>query len=348
MKQVVLVRPGEFQLQEIPLPAAPAQQALVRVRRIGVCGTDLHAFEGRQPFFSFPRILGHELAVEIVECPNNPGALSPGDRCAVEPYLTCGHCHACKLGRTNCCEHLEVFGVHRDGGMREFMYVPVDRLYKSNELTFDQLALVEPLGIGAHAVIRSGLAPGETALVVGGGPIGLAVAQFARATGAQVHMLEINPSRRALISRLDFPVRANPDAPLADVVFDATGNPQSMARSVGWVAHAGRLVFVGLVEGTVAIEDPLFHRREITLFASRNSAGEFPRIIALIERGQIDTSSWITHRMTLEEVPELFPQVFRDPTCFKAMVEVNGPPVLDAHRDGPRSTRDTSREPGFQ
>ncbi len=324
VKQIVLERPGKFQLGETPPPVARAGEALVRVRRVGVCGTDLHAFAGRQPFFNFPRILGHEIAVEVVQAPANRHGLSVGDRCAVEPYLACGQCHPCRLGKPNCCERLEVLGVHTDGGMRELMAVPLACLHKSQKLSLDQLALVEPLGIGAHAVARSGLRKGEEALIVGAGPIGLAVAQFARAAGAQVRVLEVSPSRRAFVSRLGFHALAEPDGDLAEVIFDATGNAQAMAQSLGRVAHGGRLVFVGLVQGPVALDDALFHRREVTLFASRNSAHQFPRVIARIEQGQIDTAPWVTHRIPLTEVPDRFPQIPGDPACVKAMVEVNG------------------------
>src|SRR5207244_4493585 len=181
MKQIVLEQPGRFASVDAPPPERRANEALVRVHRVGVCGTDLHAFAGRQPYFTYPRVLGHELGVEVVEVPANGRGVRPGDRCAVEPYLSCGECNACRAGKYNCCERLEVLGVHTDGGMRELIAVPVDRLHKSERLSLDQLALVETLGIGAHAVARSGLRAGEDALVVGAGPIGLAVVQFALA-----------------------------------------------------------------------------------------------------------------------------------------------------------------------
>ena len=325
MHQVVLERPGKFAFVEAAPPKARAGEALVRVRRVGVCGTDLHAFEGHQPFFDYPRILGHELAVEITQVPANDRGLRPDDRCAVEPYLSCGQCHACRQGKTNCCETLACLGVHTDGGMRELISIPIDRLHKSLKLSLDQLALVEPLGIGAHAVERSGLTEGEEALVVGAGPIGLAVTQFALAARARVRVLETNPARREFVARLGVETLAEPDERLAEVVFDATGNAQAMEASLTRVAHGGRLVFVGLVQAKVALDDPLFHRREITLFATRNSARNFPRVIELIEQGRIDTAPWITHRMKLAEVPERFPLLRRERFCVKAIVEVGEP-----------------------
>lgn len=324
MQQVVLEQPGQLVLEESAPPPARAGKALVRVRRVGVCGTDLHAFEGHQPFFTYPRILGHELSVEIAEVAPNPRGLGPGDRCAVEPYLSCGKCHACRRGKTNCCETLACLGVHADGGMRELISIPIELLHKSEKLSHDQLALVEPLGIGAHAVDRSGLRAGEEALVVGAGPIGLAVTQFALAAGARVRVMETHPMRREFVARIGVETLAEPDDKLAEAVFDATGSAQAMEQSLARVAHGGRLVFVGLVEARVALDDQLFHRREMTLLASRNSVGNFPRIIESIEKGVIDTQPWITHRMKLSEVPKRFPQLRRENFCVKAMIELEG------------------------
>ena len=155
MKTIVLDKPGDFRLTEGPPPgtAAPGE-ALVRVHRVGVCGSDIHAYKGNQPFFTYPRIVGHELGVEIVSVGPNEKGLAGGDRCAVEPYLHCGRCIACRRGKTNCCVSLSVLGVHADGGMREFMTVPVAKLHPSRSLSLDRLA---PTPSGAH-----GLKPGKT------------------------------------------------------------------------------------------------------------------------------------------------------------------------------------------
>ena len=325
MLQVVLEQPGRLALAESAPPVARPGEALVRVRRVGICGTDFHAYDGHQPYFTYPRILGHEFAVEIAEVgPNNRG-LHAGDRCAVEPYVSCGACHACRNGKMNCCETFATLGVHADGALRELMSLPIEYLHKSEKLTFDQLALVEPLGIGAHAVARSGLKAGEEVLVVGAGPIGLAVTQFALAAGARVRTLETDAARREFASRLGVEVLAQPDDRLVDVAFDATGNPTAMEQTFHRVAHGGRLVFVGLVQGKIALDDPTFHRREMTLFASRNSLGDFPRILRMIEDGRIDPAPWITHRMNLAEVPGRLPLLRQEKFCLKAVIEIGGP-----------------------
>lgn len=324
MHQIVLEQPGHFVTAEAPLPIPQAGEAVVRIRRVGVCGTDYHAFQGNQPYFSYPRILGHELSAEVVSAPANDRGIKPGDQAAVEPYLNCGDCHACRAGKGNCCERLRVLGVHTDGGMQTYLAVPLDYVHKSESLSLDQLALVEPLSIGAHAVVRSGLRPGDDVLVVGAGPIGLAVTQFALAAGGRVRVLEINSARRKFAARFEAEILERFDDRLAEIVFDATGNVTSMEQSVARVAHGGRLVYVGLVQSNVSIDDPLFHRRELTLLSSRNSVNDFPRIIRMIEEAKIDTAPWITHRLSLAEVPDRFPTLPKETNCIKAMVELPG------------------------
>ena len=323
MRRITLLQPGRFAADGCPPPELKPGNVLVRTHRIGVCGTDLHAFAGRQPFFTYPRVLGHELGVEVLEVPPGETRVRPGDRCAVEPYLSCGGCHACRHGRPNCCESLQVLGVHTDGGMRGRIAVPVERLFKSDKLSFDQLALVETLGIGAHAVARSQLRAGESVLIVGAGPIGLAVLQFALVAGGRVRVLDVRRERRDFAARCGVETLAEPDEELAEVVFDATGNPKAMEASFERVAHGGRLIFVGLVLGRVSFDDPLFHRREMTVFAARNSCGQFPRIIRMIEEGRIDTTPWITHRLALSDVPTQFVGLPRQAGLVKAMIEVS-------------------------
>lgn len=342
MKSLLLVEPGELRATDLAEPSAPGPgEALVRVHRVGVCGTDLHAFRGRQPFFSYPRILGHELAVEVLAVGAGVTDVAAGDRCAVEPYLNCGHCIACRRGKPNCCAQLKVMGVHVDGGMRERLLVPAAKLHRSSALSVDQLALVETLGIGAHAVERAALAPGETVAVLGLGPIGLSVIQFALAAGARVLAVDLNARRLAFCcerlglpaeTTIDTSITANVAARLAELtggdlptaVFDATGNAGSMAAAFNYVAPGGRLVFVGLFTGDVTFNDPNFHRRELTLLGSRNSRPEdFRHIITLVESGRVDTTPWITHRAALDEVPDQFARWTNpDAGVLKAMISV--------------------------
>jgi 2-desacetyl-2-hydroxyethyl bacteriochlorophyllide A dehydrogenase len=339
MKAIRLEEPRRFATLEVPPPDAPPPgHALVAVHRVGVCGTDLHAYAGNQPFFTYPRILGHELGVEVLAVGEAVSHVAPGDRCSVEPYMNCGTCIACRKGAPNCCTHLQVLGVHTDGGMQERITLPARKLHPSKALTYDQLALVETLGIGCHAVSRAKLVRDEWVLVVGAGPIGLSVIQFAAEAGARVVALDVNAARLSFCgSQLGVAHRidaSKEDAlgalqritagDLPTAVFDATGNPKSMMGAFQFPAHGGRLVFVGLFQGDVTFNDPNFHKRELTLLASRNALpGDFTRIIQLIEAGRIDTSPWITHRCSLGDVAREFPGWTKpEAGVIKAMIEV--------------------------
>lgn len=337
MKTILLDQPEHLSLIETTQPEGlAADEALVRVHRVGICGTDLHAYRGKQPFFSYPRILGHELGVEIVALGADGGELQAGDHCAVEPYLNCGECIACRRGKPNCCVNLKVLGVHTDGGMREYLTVPIRKLHRSATLSLDQLALVETLGIGAHAVDRAQLEAGEFVLVIGAGPIGLAVIQFAQLAGVNVIVLDVNAGRLDFCRRqlkVEFTIQAGDDTldqlqalthnDLPTAVFDATGNPHSMMGAFEYVAPGGKLIFVGLFQGDVTFNDPHFHRREMTLRSSRNAtSADFGRIIHLLEAGRVDTAPWITHRATCDAMIAEFPR-WLDPQqgVIKAMVE---------------------------
>ena len=322
MRQIVLRNPGEFVNREVSVPTLSPGEALVRIRKVGVCGSDFHAFTGSHPIYTYPRVLGHELAGEIVEVSANDFGIRTGDRCAIEPYISCGQCKACKAGRTNCCEKLRVIGIHVDGGMQEFLPVPLSLLYKSEKLSLEELALVETLGIGAHAVSRSRIGQGQSALVVGAGPIGLAVAEFARAAGADVCIVEKSQWRRDFAIGLGMRAVDEPGGLLSDVVFDATGSAPSMSQSLSYVAAGGSLVFVGLTKEPVTLNDSILHTREVTIHASRNSRGQFQRIIRMLEESQIKTVPWITDRMALAQVPTEFKDLSSRPTLIKAIVDV--------------------------
>jgi 2-desacetyl-2-hydroxyethyl bacteriochlorophyllide A dehydrogenase len=322
MKQLVLAAPGRFDYRTVEAPAAVEGEAIVRIERIGVCGSDFHAFSGSHPAYVYPRVLGHELAGTIVSAPANDRGIVQGDRCAVEPYLNCEQCRMCQIGRTNCCERLEVFGVHRDGGMQSLLAVPLRLLHRSEKLSLEELALVETLGIGAHAVARSELKAHETALVVGAGPIGLGTAMFARLAGASVTLVERNQDRASFASKLGWKVVASAEDHFDDIVFDATGNTTAMKDSMTHVATGGKLVYVGLTSDYVQLDDSRFHKREITLFASRNSAHQFPRIISLLETGAISVKEWVTHRLNMSELPARFDSLPHQANLIKAMVTI--------------------------
>jgi alcohol dehydrogenase len=339
MKAIQLQAPQQFAVIDIAEPSRPGPgEALVRVHRVGICGTDISGYLGKMPFFSYPRIPGHELGIEVLDIGPGVTNVQPGACCSVEPYLNCGQCHACRKGASNCCVSLKVLGVMTDGGLRDRFLVPANKLHPARSLTFEQLALVETLAIGCHAVHRSGLQPGEPCLIIGAGPIGLATLEFVKLAGAKSIVMDVNPQRLAfcrdvmhadhtllLSDRIVQELRDLTGGALPDVVIDATGNHVSMSHAFTYVAPTGRLVFVGITTKEVTFAHPVFHRPEGTLLCSRNALpGDFTRIIRLIEEGRIDTKPWITHRTPFAELIGAFPSYTRPETgVIKAIVEVS-------------------------
>ncbi|MBU7592663.1 zinc-binding alcohol dehydrogenase family protein [Metabacillus halosaccharovorans] len=337
MKVISCEKPKRFVEKEEEIPMIKQGEVLIKVKSIGICGTDIHAFYGNQPFFTYPRVLGHELSGEIVEAGVNDCELKAGDSVAVLPYLECGKCIACRQGKTNCCTNMKVFGVHIDGGMKEYIKLPIDHVIKINGISFDQGAMIEPLSIGAHAVRRSKIRDNQFALVIGGGPIGLGVMKFAKLAGAKVIAMDINEERLQFCkdwAQADFTINAreepveaitmftNGDFP--EVVFDATGNKSSMMNAFQYVSHGGLLVYVGLVKDDITFNDPEFHKREMSLLGSRNATREdFKYVISCVENGDIDVNPIITKRLKLNDIAAGF-EVVTNPTnnIIKAIIEV--------------------------
>jgi len=325
MKALQLEKPQQFRFIETPEPPSPGPgEALVRVQRVGICGTDYSGYLGKFPFFSYPRIPGHELGVEVLAVGAGVINVKPGDRCSVEPYMNCGQCFPCRKGATNCCESLKVLGVMMDGGLTERLVLPARKLHQANKLSPEQCALVETLAIGCHAVNRGNPVAGEHVLVIGAGPIGLSVIEFAKLSGAKTIVMDLNEQRlefvRSKMGVVDTVCSEGDGAELevlkqmtggalAQVVVDATGSNKSMAHAMTYCGFTARLVYVGITQAEVAFPHaPVMHRRELTLLASRNALPpDFPRIIKLIEDGKIDTRPWITHRVALGELIEQFP-----------------------------------------
>jgi 2-desacetyl-2-hydroxyethyl bacteriochlorophyllide A dehydrogenase len=329
-----------MEYREKEAAVAKPGQSVIRIRRVGICGTDLHAYEGTQPYFDYPRILGHELSGDLVDLDQAPG-FAPGEAVTVIPYFNCGHCIACRTGKPNCCVHIKVCGVHMDGAMVDYLSVPSGSLVHGDGLNYEELALVEPLAIGAHAVRRAAVAPDEFVLVVGAGPIGLGILESARIAGAQVIAMDINEDRLSFcrnklqvlhtihagatttkdiagklaeITRGDMPT----------VVMDATGSRKAINDAFLYLAYGGRYVLVGLQKEEICFSHPEFHKREATLMSSRNATrDDFARVMDSMKKGLIDPTSYITHRVAFEKVKEEFAG-WLDPAAgvIKAMVEL--------------------------
>ena len=340
MRALQLEKPQQWRAIEIPEPPAPREgEALVRVRRVGICGTDIGGFLGKMPFFSYPRIPGHELGVEVLRVGAGVTNVSPGDLCSVEPYMNCQECYACTRGHTNCCELLKVLGVMMDGGMTEQMVLPARKLHRATKLTPEQCALVETLAIGCHAVNRGNPKAGENVLVIGAGPIGLSVIEFVKLSGARTIVMDMNEKRlefcRARMGVQETIVAGDGKESealgwvtagrMADVVIDATGSNKSMGQALNYAAFTGRVVYVGITQQEITFPHaPVMHRRELTLMGSRNALPpDFTRIIELIEQGKIDTQPWITHHTDFANLIGTFESFTKPETgVIKAIVTV--------------------------
>lgn len=341
MKAIQIESPGNLEQIEIDRPGSPGPgQALVRTHRMGICGTDYGGYLGKMPFFSYPRIPGHELGVEVLEVAGDVTNVAAGDRCSVEPYMNCGECYACRKGHGNCCTTLKVIGVMVDGGLCETFLVRADKLHRSEKLSFEQLALVETLAIGCHACDRGEPTAGDHVLIIGAGPIGLATLEFTRLTGAAITVMDRVASRLEFCKKtygVDHTIEFKGDASDVEqmrnitggdmyaVVTDATGHPGSMSAALGYVAATGTLVYVGITPSEITFAHPSLHRPEMQIRASRNAMpGDFTRIIELIENGTIDTDPWITHRTSFDRLIEQFESFTRPETgVIKAIIEVS-------------------------
>lgn len=334
MKSLVCNNPGELDYKEIAMPDPAPGQAILKVKKIGICGTDLHAYEGTQPYFTYPRVLGHELALEVVEAEG----FNKGDAVTIIPYFNCGKCIACRNGKPNCCAAINVFGVHIDGGMKEFISVPLYALVAGEGLGWDDLALIEPLAIGAHGVKRAGVTEGEFVLVIGAGPIGLGIMEFARIAGGKVIALDINQQRLDFCSdKLGIPYTINgvtenvsdrlkeiTQGDMATVVMDATGNLKAINAGLQYMAHGARFILVGLQKEAFQFSHPEFHKREATLMSSRNATrDDFNKVIDSIKAGVVQPANYLTHRVKFEEVKAQF-KSWLDPAngVIKVIVEM--------------------------
>jgi 2-desacetyl-2-hydroxyethyl bacteriochlorophyllide A dehydrogenase len=321
------------------MPVAGPGEVLIRVKRVGVCGTDLHIFTGNQPYLAYPRVMGHELAGIVESAPAN-ARVKAGDQVYVMPYLSCGKCIACRAGKTNCCTNIQVLGVHADGGMAECLAVPHEFVFEASGVTLDQAAMIEFLAIGAHAVARAEVRPGQRVLVVGAGPIGMAALIFAKLRGAQAYVLDGRADRLSVcaerlnadgVVKLDTSGEGTDARTLAeltqgeffDVVFDATGNIKAMERGLDFVAHGGKYVLVSIVKDRISFSDPEFHKRETTLLASRNATvADFQTVLDAMRAGKIPTDVLKTHVLQLHDLPTTFGNLL-DPEAgvIKALVE---------------------------
>lgn len=338
MDAFVCTSPGNVEKQQRELPILREGWAIIKIRRIGICGTDIHSLNGTQPFFNYPRILGHELSADLVDTDGISGFV-PGEPVTIIPYFNCGICVACRSGKPNCCERLSVCGVHEDGGMVEWLSVPVQSLVHGHGLSHDELALIEPLAIGAHAIARAAPNEKEFILVIGAGPIGLCCMQFVQLAGAHLIAMDIDPHRLGFCSQMlkpEFVLDAGKEdietalkeitgGDMPSIVIDATGNLHAINQGFRYLSHGGKYVLVGLQKGAVHFSHPEFHKREATLMSSRNAtARDFSNVIdAMLDR-RIQPLRMITHKYNFREIARDFREWMNpENRIIKAMVELD-------------------------
>lgn len=336
MKYIVCEEPGKFVLKDKDIPVREENQALIKIHRVGICGTDLHAYSGNQAFFTYPRILGHELAGEVLDIAENPQNLKVGDSVIILPYISCGKCVACRHGKTNCCTSMKVLGVHTDGGMQEKITVRTDLLIPANHLSYEEMAIVEPLAIGAHAIRRANIISGETIVVIGCGPIGIGLMKLAQIKGANVIALDVDEVRLEFVKNeigVKHTVKVSEtaidevskltDGDFATAVFDATGNKKALEGGIGYMSHGGRYILVGLSKGELTFSHPAIHTKETTIMCSRNATLEdFEFVIDNLD--QFPTKAFVTHQVGFADMIANFDS-WLDPKTkvIKAMVNFN-------------------------
>lgn len=334
MKAIVLHRPQEISLAEISDPQRQENEVSIKVRGMGICGSDIAAYKGINPLVTYPRIIGHEIAGEVLAVPPGEGDILPGDRVIIEPCVYCGRCYPCRLGRTNCCENLLVRGVHIDGGMSERCFHPRKLMHKVPAgVSWTQLAMVEPLTISVHAAKRVRLAKGEHVAITGAGPIGLLAAQYALVIGAVPILVDPIDERLAFARSLGIPHGVNPAGEnaaarireitggrMAEAVIEASGSDAAVRSAIDYVSYAGRIALVGWPKAEVSLLTSLFTKKELDVLGSRNSLQVFPECIALIAEGRIDVASLVTQTVSFEEVPAAVRQIAATPEKFMKVV----------------------------
>ena len=338
MKAIKFEQPWNVACVEMDRPVPGPGQALIKVVTAGICGSDIGAFRGTNGLVSYPRVIGHELAGIVESSPDgNPKGIRVGDRVVVDPYLYCGHCYPCSIGRTNCCTDLHVLGVHVDGGMAEYFCHPADMLVKIPDgMDWVLAAMAEPLTISLHGVHRGGLKAGEFCAIYGAGPIGLLAGMAAQAYGAHAIIIDVVQERLdfARSVGIEYAINSGEQDPaalvaeitggtMAQLVMECTGANACIRGSLDLVSNAGRITFTGWPKKETSLPTDLFTKKEIDIRGARTSAGEFEEAIDLICSGKVDVRRLLTKTVSLEEAPETIIDIEKNPGRYmKVVVQV--------------------------
>lgn len=328
MKAVYMEKPWNIEISDVQMPKPKEGEALLRVKSAGICGSDIGAFRGTNGLVSYPRIIGHEIAGEVISIPeNNKNGIKPGDRVIVDPYLYCGHCYPCSIGRTNCCVDLKVLGVHVDGGMAEYFCHPADMLLKvPDDMPWDIIPLAEPLTIALHGIHRLNLKAGEHIAINGAGPIGLLAAMVALHYGAEPIMIDLVKERLDFAKSLGVRYTINlreedlvekvseyTNGRMAECVMEASGANSAIRATLDIVSHAGRIALTGWPKQETPIPTDMITRKEVDVRGARTSAGEFPEAIDLIYHQKVDACRILTKVISIDEAPETIRDIEKNP-----------------------------------
>ncbi len=321
-------KPWNIEISDVQMPKPKEGEALLRVKSAGICGSDIGAFRGTNGLVSYPRIIGHEIAGEVLSIPeNNKNGIKPGDRVIVDPYLYCGHCYPCSIGRTNCCVDLKVLGVHVDGGMAEYFCHPADMLLKvPDDMPWDIIPLAEPLTIALHGIHRLKLKAGEHIAINGAGPIGLLAAMVALHYGAEPIMIDLVKERLDFAKSLGVRYTINlreedlvekvseyTNGRMAECVMEASGANSAIRATLDIVSHAGRIALTGWPKQETPIPTDMITRKEVDVRGARTSAGEFPEAIDLIYHQKVDARRILTKVISIDEAPETIRDIEKNP-----------------------------------
>ncbi len=330
MKTVLLKKPGEIQIGQHELPVRLANEVLLKVRSAGICGSDIGAYKGVNPLVSYPRVIGHEIAGEVLEVPDGEVDLLPGDRVLLEPYVYCGKCYPCSIGHTNCCENLTVRGVHIEGGMAEFVSHPRHLLHKvPGNIPWELVPMAEPLVISMHAIRQSETKAGEHVVITGAGQIGLLAAQYALTIGAIPIVIDPVDERLALARSLGVPYTINPMSSdvlaeikritkdrMAEVIIEASGSDRAIRGAIDYVSYAGRISLVGWPKSDIPLPTALITKKELTIRGSRNSVGLFPESLRLISEGKVNVAALLTKTVSMDETPATVVDIAENPDRY--------------------------------
>ncbi len=331
MKALVLKEPGRTTIESVPDPVVVDSQALLKVRMVGFCGSDLNSFRGLNPLVSFPRIPGHEVCATVVE-PGNSG-LSIGTDVALSPYTSCGHCASCRRNRPNACQFNQTLGVQRDGALTEFIVIPREKLYPA-KLTPKELCLVEPLTVGFHAVARGRVTANDTVAILGCGGVGLGAVAASSSRGATTICIDVDGEKLALAQRTGGTHTINAareslhDRLLEltsgrgpDVIIEAIGTPATFRTAVEEVAFTGRVVYIGYAKELVSYETRLFVQKELDILGSRNALPEdFRAVIAHLEVGKFPVEEAVSAVVPIEEAGDALRSWSENPSRYKKII----------------------------